>query len=258
MAMVAANYIERYKNEMAGHQKMFEQVARVKRGDFEGMTTVDLREVEKHAHKYGTPHVEHVVGAIKSELDGREEIRQREKRGIRHKQMAEDHAIRTQQNDRTHENRMRQRDELHNQEQLHKSAKAGVRTPSGQPNTAHPAGGEVMSNAQHNDRHAQTSKLQRMAQAHEAAAPKGANPPRHTTTGAPPKANAYRGKLPLSPQTGAAPAQSHMVQVRGKKGGMIEKNTETGKMHYLGRKAASQRRARTNINTAKARIYARG
>lgn len=256
LSMVAAAYVSRYQQEMAGHQKMFEMTARAKRGDFEGMTTVDIRHLEEHAHKYGTPHVEAVKAAAAGELIRREEIRQREKRSIRHGNMAEDHAIRANQNEQLHERRMRQRDELHNQQMLQGAARnqargGAARAQPGQPSNAHAPLSEVMTNAQHNNRRVETSKLQRLAQAQQAAHPTPFHP-------------VFKGKMPLAPRTPGATApsgggqQSHMVAMRGKKGGMIEKNTVTGKMHYLGRKAASQKRTRANIDAAKARLRGAG
>lgn len=257
LSMVAAAYISRYQENMAAHQKMFEHTARAKRGDFEGMTTVDIRELHENAHKYGSPHVEAIQAAAKGELQRREHVRQREKREIRHKNMAEDFHIRAQQNEGLHERRMRQRDELHNQQMTHQEK---LKTPRvvPPPSAAHPLASGLMTNAQHNEHRVGLSRLQRMAQAHQAAQPAGA------------AKLVYKGKLSLTqaapgthpPRTVQATSptgqKANMVQIRGKKGGMIEKNTATGKLHYLGRKAAAQKRVRTNIDAAKARLRSGG
>lgn len=235
LSMVAAAYVSRYRENMASHQKMFEHTARAKRGDFEGMTTVDIRELHENAHKYGTPHVESIQKAAAGELQRREEVRQREKRVVRHSNMSEDHAIRLRQQEEKHQQRLRHQGEL--------NKVAGGANPAAVPGSQQPPKHpEVMTNAQHNEHR---SKLARMGQQAAATPPVG-----------------YKGKLPLTPRTPtgapAPAAKANMVQIRGKKGGMIEKNTATGKMHYLGRKAVAQKRVRANIDAAKSRLRGAG
>ena len=236
LSMVAASYVSRYKETMASHQQMFEHTARAKRGDFEGMTTVDIRNLHENAHKYGTPHVEDIQKAAAGELLRREQVRQREKRGVRHANMAEDHAIRMQQRQLQHEQNLRHHAEL--VANGARSPKAGA--PAAKPAAAHPANSGLMTNAQNN---AHGTRLAQLA---------------HQAGGVPAPKPAYKGKLSLQNNAPPAAQRSNMVQIRGKKGGMIEKNTMTGKLHYLGRKAAAQQRTRKSLDAAKARLRGAG
>lgn len=61
-------------NRLRNDQRVFENIAKVKRGDPEvkQMSHTQLREVWDHAHKYGGPHADHIRQATTGELDRRQ------------------------------------------------------------------------------------------------------------------------------------------------------------------------------------------
>lgn len=61
-------------NRLKNDQRIFENIAKVKRGDPEvkQMSHTKLREVWDHAHKYGGPHADHIRQATTGELDRRQ------------------------------------------------------------------------------------------------------------------------------------------------------------------------------------------
>lgn len=90
-----------------GHdQRMFQLTARVQRGDVNGMTHQELRDVRDYPEKYGGPHAAQIFQNAHSELHRREGVRQFEKRNIRHSNMNEDAAIRRGHNDLAHQQRI--------------------------------------------------------------------------------------------------------------------------------------------------------
>ena len=76
-------------------QSMFQNTARVHRGDLEGMTHQEIRDVRDHAGKYGGVHAEQITHQATTELMRREGVRQYEKRVIRHGNIAADFRLRS-------------------------------------------------------------------------------------------------------------------------------------------------------------------
>jgi len=125
--------MSRLKND----QRIFENIAKVKRGDPEvtQMSHTHLREVWDHAHKYGGPHAEQIRAMARGELDRRQDQKNAEHvRGLQRKHEAiaahksevnaKAHAEREARKEAAHQNKIRRLRETHSITQASQAQRA--------------------------------------------------------------------------------------------------------------------------------------
>lgn len=116
--MLAHKYVSGYQERTAIEQRLFENTARVRRGDTKDMSHADLRAVAEHAARYagtGLHDKDSLKSAAEKELQDRENVRTREKEAKESGRSARMHQQNLTQRSETHEQRLAHQARVHQQ-----------------------------------------------------------------------------------------------------------------------------------------------